>query len=156
LSQHCSALQRLRHRRAIRPSHVPMITMYAPKQLADARLEIGVTARTTPAARRAEICPRRIAERAAHTARHGRRLVLEKFAEWMLRRRDGCLDTAIGSAPLTQMQLGNGVVFDGRQMHDGITLTTDPAQHQGTASRMSVSVRWPSSSKSVWSARAAS
>src|SRR5262249_4786449 len=143
LTQHSRTLQCLGHRRTIRPPDVPMTTMYAPKQLADSCLKVRVTARAAPTAGRAEIRHRRVAKRAAHGIRHGRRLMMKKLAEWMLRCRDGRFDAAIRRAPLTQVQLMNRIVFDRRQMHDGIALAATVAQHQGTASRMSVSVRWP-------------
>jgi hypothetical protein len=53
----------------------------------------------------------------------------EKLAEGMLRRGHRRFDTAIGRAPLTQMQLVNGVVLDGREMHDCIPLSAHSAQH---------------------------
>src|SRR5262249_36944099 len=128
-----------------------MIPVYAAKQLSDSRLEIHVTARAAPAPRRAKIRHGSVAKRTAHTVRNGRRLLMrrEELAEGVLRRRDGRFDTAIGGAPLAQMLLADGVVLNGREMHDRITLAANIAQHQGTASRMSVSVRWPSSNSSV-------
>src|SRR5262249_20132402 len=53
--QHGRALERLRHRRAIRASDMPMIPVDTPQQLADSCFEIRVTPRTSPSTRSAEV-----------------------------------------------------------------------------------------------------
>jgi hypothetical protein len=80
---------------------------------------------------------------------------LQEIAERMLGRCDRTLNSTLGGTPLTEMHLMDGVVLDRREMHDGIALVAAVAQHQGTTSRISASVRRPSSSGRVQSARAA-
>src|SRR5688572_20125489 len=74
----------------------------------------------------------------------------------MLRRRDGHLDAPFGGAALAQMHVALVPALHLHQLHDGVVLLADVAQHQGTTSRTSVSVSRPSSSRRVRSALAAS
>src|SRR5262249_32073096 len=48
LSEHCCSLERLRHRGTIGATNVSVVTMDTPEQLANASLEMRVTACTAP------------------------------------------------------------------------------------------------------------
>src|SRR5262249_31103902 len=93
--------------------------------------------RTAPAARRAKIGHGRVAEAAAIAVAGlgpaGRRNLLvhglEELAERVLRRGNRCFNATLCRAPLTQMELMHGIVFDGRQVDDGIPLPAAVTQH---------------------------
>src|SRR6185437_9351466 len=136
-----------------------MVAVHLAKQRAHADLEVRVAARAAPSARRLEVCHRRAAERAlrAFRARRCRRqLLLQKLAERMVLFGRLGFKSALRRALLAEMELVHGVVLDRRQMHGGVALVAIVAQHQGTTSRTPVSLRRPSSSNRVRSARDAS